>query len=282
VAGSFKLCNGPSASIKCREFLRLSWSADWLSASQKELWSTVKNVFKFFDVETTCKLTNHALGSPHLGRKRNPTRLIVRGYFIVLTAKVDTFIHCAILSSVTYSCGLWGYRRINKLTLQNPFLLFRNSTVWSQNHDSVNEDQYLVQTGSGTGWIAANYLNRPVRSRHGALCGLMTRFSLHRWDTSWWNVLLHPHREEEGTDKVRVINRAERLDRTDCDLFPHNQSINTPIMRVNLSSSVSVCSPVMICWTVVINVTTSPSVHLSGTSSAVTLLTMGVSWRNSY
>jgi len=41
-------------------------------------------------------------------------------------------------------------------------------------------------------------------------------------------------------------------------------------MTENLSSSVSaVCRPVTICWTVVINVTTSPSAYLSAVFSAV-------------
>jgi len=72
-----------------------------------------------------------------------------------------------------------------------------------------------------TSYIVANSLNLPMWSRCWALCGLMTRFSLHLWDSSWWFVLLPPPWGEEASDKDRGPNCAAQLDRAD-----HNQSIN--------------------------------------------------------
>jgi hypothetical protein len=99
----------------------------------------------------------------------------------------------------------------------------------------------------------------------------MSRFSWHKWDTRWLSVLLPPSWGEEGPDTDRGANCAAPSDRADCDpYFCISRPWTALIMTANLSSSVSaVCRPVMIYWTVVINVTVSPSVHLSAACSAV-------------
>jgi len=53
-----------------------------------------------------------------------------------------------------------------------------NMTFSKSHYNSLRE---YVDTG--TVYIVADSFNQAMRSRHWAMCGLMTRFSLYRWDS---------------------------------------------------------------------------------------------------
>jgi len=128
----------------------------------------------------------------------------------------------------------------------------------------------ISSTSAGcTGCTVAGSLSQPKWSRHWALCWLMTKFSLHQWGSCWWFVLLPPAWGEEGSDKDRGANCAAPSDRADCNPYFCITSPQTATRNDSKPALFSVCRPIMICWTVEINVTISLLVHLSGACLAV-------------